>query len=211
LSQVLNAKRNLSKTNLIKVADKLAFTPSETDLALKELSGASGPLADDQFRELSDDTFKFMSEWYYFAILSLAERNAAKANPKWLSERFGITRLEAQDAVARLQRLGFIQIKRGMIQYDGTQLKTTANVPSAAARNLQKNHLRLAEISLERDSLDIRDMTSMTMALKKERIPKAKAMVQVFRRKLSRFLEAEGGEDVYVLAIQLFPAKGEHK
>ena len=72
-------------------------------------------------------------------------------------------------------------------------------------RNLQHDHLRLAGLSLERDALHLRDMTSMTMVTSPERIARAKEMIRDFRRKLTRFLEAEGGEEVYVFASQLFP------
>ncbi len=206
LSQTLNAKRNLSKLNLLKVADRLAFSPTETQTALLEISNSHPENRDLQFNTLSDDTFKMMSDWYYFAILSLAKAGRAKSDSAWLSERFGITPLQAKDAVERLERLGLVEILNGKIKCDGMPLKTTSDVPSAAARSLQHDHLRLADLSLERDSLMLRDMTSMTFVADLKCLPRAKEMIKSFRRKLSTFLEGDGtGSEVYVFALQLFP------
>src|ERR1700733_11819237 len=68
LSQVLNSKRNFSRTNLTKVIEKLGLSPSEKNRAFQELSSGAADLADDQFMTLHDDVFRFMSDWYYFAI-----------------------------------------------------------------------------------------------------------------------------------------------
>jgi len=205
LSDVLNAKRNLSKANLLKIADKLSFSPSETEQALTEASGNAVAVSDQHFTLVQDDVFRFMSDWYYFAILSLAEGGHAKADPKWISSKFGIPLVESQDAMERLLRLRLVEVKRGQLIYGGKPLRTTTDIPSSAVRNLQHNHLRLAQASLEKDPINLRDMTSMTMATTPERITKAKDMIKNFRRKLTRYLEAEGGDEVYVLAVQLFP------
>ena len=112
LSDVLNATRNFSRANLVKIADRLAFSPSQIERGLREIEGAA-TISDEKFTLLGDDVFRYLSNWYYFAILSLAEAKPISANPKWLGAKFGITTLEARDAVDRLVRLGLVQIKRG--------------------------------------------------------------------------------------------------
>ena len=205
LSQVISAKRNLSKGGLLKVADRLSFTPKETTKALKDARLPS-PVRDDVFLTLQDDVFKYMSDWYYFAILSLASAGHAMADSSWIAERFGISTIQANDAIERLIRLKLIQTRNGKLVYSGQPLKTNTDFPSSAARALQHNHLSLAQVSLERDPLQMRDMTSMTMAIRLERIPQAKKMIKRFRRRLMQVLEADGkGEDVFVFALQLFP------
>lgn len=213
LCQTLSMKRSLSKASLLKVAEQLAFSPMETHSALREISAKTEEATDESFTTLSEDTFKMMSDWYYFAILSLAQAGRAKADAEWLANHFEITTIQAADAIERLLRLQLIEIKNDFIVYDGRPLKTTNNVPSSAARQLQHQHLQLAKTSLERDRLDLRDMTSMTMAIDINKIPEAKEMVKKFRRKIAKFLEGDGkGEQVYVLALQLFPvSKSESK
>ena len=56
-----------------KVADRLVFSPSQTQKMISEIKGI--PITDsfdaDGFHLVQGDTFKLMSDWYYFAILLL--------------------------------------------------------------------------------------------------------------------------------------------
>lgn len=210
LSQVLSSKRNLSKSNLAKVMTYLKFTPTERERALKEISTYDSVFTDDHFTTLEEDTFQVMSDWYYFALLSLASQMKVPANLDWLARKFDITRPQAADALERLVRLGLIEIHDNYIVYDGRPLKTTTDIPSRSARYLQHQHIQLAQKSLDRDPIHERDMTSITMAIDKAKIPKAKEMIKSFRRRLCRYLESNNkGDDVYVMSMQLFPVTHE--
>ena len=202
LSQVLSSKRTLSKKSLLKVSDKLSFKPSEIALGIQR----SRDVLDHEFRTLADDEFHMLSDWFYFAILSWAGTGKAKASSSAVAKHFGLSELQAADAIERLKRLGIIQVKGDRIVYDGRPLKTTSDIPSSAARKLQRDHLALAALSIERDAIQTRDMTSMTFSADVTRIPEAKEMIKKFRRRLTRFLEGDGArEPVYVFSLQLFP------
>ena len=54
------------------------------------------------------DTFAVISDWYHYAILSLLEVTDARLDPRWISKRLGINRLEARLAIERLKRLSLI-------------------------------------------------------------------------------------------------------
>ncbi|MNS96870.1 hypothetical protein D3C72_1311880 [compost metagenome] len=59
--------------------------------------------------------------------------------------------------------------------------------------------------NLDRVHVDKRDMSMITLAIDSKKIPKAKEMIKVFRRKLANYL-AQGKKDgVYTINIQLFP------
>jgi transcriptional regulator with XRE-family HTH domain len=90
LSQSLSYKRELSKTNLSKVVDRLAVAPKDAKNFLETRKKKSNPLGDDQFRLLLDDQFKLISDWYYIAILTLAETRSASSDPIKLAKHFGI-------------------------------------------------------------------------------------------------------------------------
>ena len=53
--------------------------------------------------------------------------------------------------------------------------------------------------------MELRDFTSMTMAIDPEKLTEAKKKIREFRRGLSEFLEAGKKEEVYRLNIQLVP------
>lgn len=206
LSQLFSKKRNLSFANLEKAYLRLGFSTSEIVAASREIKAPFKSASDEYFCALSDDVFRYMSDWYYFAILSIAVSGRAKADPIWIAKKFNITKIQAQTAIDRLKRLKLLTVRGGLLHPTKTRLRVPSNVPSVAARHLQHDHLHLAQISLETHPLDIRDMTSMTMLVTEDRIEQAKERIKKFRRKLSGYLEAGTGKKrVYVLAVQLFP------
>ena len=84
---------------------------------------------------------------------------------------------------------------------------TTANrsVTTPILRQAQKA-LRLKVIeSLENDPIEVRSMTSMSMAIDPEKLPEARRLIEEFQEKLSTFLESENKERAYQLPISLFP------
>ncbi len=213
LSRLFNGKRGLSEDSLKQVAARLTFAPEETTAALDELRGRPDPLADTAYTALSSDIFHSLAEWYYFAILSLADSGRAKAAPKWIARQLNLTEFQAREALDRLLRLELVKAKGDKLLPTGKSFRIPSDIPSAAARRLQHDHLNLAARSLEKDPIHRRDMTSMTLLADEARLGEAKQMIQKFRRRLTRFLEkGNSGERVYVLAVQLFPVcEGEQK
>ncbi|MGZ3689175.1 MAG: DUF4423 domain-containing protein, partial [Bdellovibrionota bacterium] len=94
---------------------------------------------------------------------------------------------------------------------DGEQATTTNGVPSAALRSYHQQNLRLAAISLERDPLAVRDISSLTMAIDPSEFEEAKRLIQQFKKKISTLFKSKNPTEVYTLGIQLFPVskKGE--
>jgi len=206
VSLLIKGKRNLTGTNLQRVATRLKFSSNEIQSALAELNSRPNPLKDEHYYSLSDDVFSYVSNWYYFAILSLASSGKAKANASWIAKRLNLSTDDAREALNRLQRLGLVEVRDGILHQKARAFRVPSDIPSAAARRMHRDHLHLAEKSLERDPIEKRDMTSMTVLARLDRIPKTKEMIKTFRRRMARYLEADGtGEEVYVLAVQLFP------
>lgn len=200
LSQTLAGKRDLSAQNKALVAEKLCLSPLEqSKLGNKTKRSAT------VFDPIAEDRFHLMSEWYYFAILSLARIRRNRADAWWVAKRLGISAIEARAALERLQRLGYIKITRGKLVRTAAPLTTTNDVPSAALRKFNKQFLELAAKSIDRDTVDKRQTVTMTMAINPKRIPDAKQMVLEFRNRLCDFLEEGAQNEVYSLAIQLFP------
>jgi transcriptional regulator with XRE-family HTH domain len=192
LSQVLSSKRKLSPKNLAKVAGTLGLSPAMRD-----------PVAYD---ELEEDTFRMMSDWYYYAILSLARLRTTRAEPRWIAKRLGISPPEARVAVERLERLGFLRVAHGRLVCTAPPIISTTNeVPSAVIRRFHKQLLQLATLSIDRDPISRRQVSSMTMAVDPAKLEEAKRMVLEFRDRLTEFLECGTLKEVYTLTIQLFP------
>lgn len=214
LSDVMAGKRLLSPKNAQKVASTLELSPDQTkDLLLECKGGASKRAKPSPQRILEEDAFHVISDWYHYAILNLARLKQNRADAFWIAARLGISPLEARTALLRLCRLGYLEIKNGRLSRIGVSLDTPVHRSSEALRKYQKQNLRLAEVSIDRDGLERRYVSSMVLATRPERVLKAKKMITQFRERLTQYLECENPTEVYTLGIQVFPLtiKGKEK
>jgi uncharacterized protein (TIGR02147 family) len=158
------------------------------------------------YQQLSVDQFRLMGDWRSFAVLSLAETAAFREDATWAGKALGIHPQQAQEILDRLERLGALQRdKTGALKHAGLQFASTTDVPSLAIRRAHRERLDLAKESLERDPVEERDVTGITMSIDAAKLPEAKRRIQKFRRELCAFLESGEKQRVFHLAVQLFP------
>ena len=157
---------------------------------------------DEPFLDLEIENFELVSNWLHFAILELTQVRGFKSSSKWISERLGITKAEADDAIDRLLILG-------LLARNGDKLvlvKSSAvrDVPSAAIRQFHKSHLEKAIVALEEQAFEQRNFSGITMAINPKQLPLAAEMIKKFRRKLMKVLEEGDKTLVYHLSLQLY-------
>ena len=196
LSEIFSGKRPMTPRLLSKISKKLALPPAMTaeDLA-----------SQDPWYQLESDQFEMISVWYHFAILSLLETADFRNDPKWIAARLRISAVEVEAALSRLQRLRLIEQKGARLVLSRHRITTSHDVPSGALRSSHRQSLEQAIESLETVAVELRDITSMTMAIDVSKLPEAKAMLRKFRRRLARLLESGNRTQVYNLNIQLIP------
>jgi len=211
LSGVLSGKRKLTLKASTKIVEKLGLSPREAQRFFNLVTSAhtgsvmNASAATPEFIRLSEEVFQVISEWYHHAILELTYVKGAKADPKWIAKKLGITHSESAQALTRLIDLGLIEIKNGRPIKTIAYLATQDGKSSVAIRKRHKQILQKAVASLEQHSVDERDFTAMTMSIDPTLLPEAKKRIAAFRRELSSFLESKKRKQVYELAIQLFP------
>ena len=84
---------------------------------------------DEDYVLLAHDGFRFVSDWWYFAILSLAETDDFDAAPWAIARRLGISREQDQEATETLLRLGILQKSpHGVTRPSGKQFRTTFDI-----------------------------------------------------------------------------------
>ncbi|MGE0527532.1 MAG: TIGR02147 family protein [Bdellovibrionales bacterium] len=224
ISQILSGKRIPSAKLAKKFMSALGLSPKETLHFLnsvakaqraRELKRRSPFFRDfdfhvsdipDNTQELGLELFQAISDWHHYAIMMLVETENAQYDPRWIAKQLGIRPLEAALALKRLLKLGLLKMKSGRLKVDGAFLTTAdKNVTSPAQRKHQRQILEKAVHSLENDPLESRSMTSVTMAIDPDRIPKAKQMIEKFSRELCAYLEGGKRKQVYQLGVCLFP------
>jgi len=198
LSLFLNKKRNFSKKAAQKILSKIFHGDSKLFL-IDEMENHK------VFTQIDSETLDMTSDWYYFAILSLAETNEFKAEPAWIAKRLNLKTPIVERAIKRLIRFGMLKSTDRSFEVTGKQFKTSDHIASLAVRRSHFQSLELARRSLEKDGLERRNFSAMTMSIDPKRIPTANQRIKDFRRKLCRFLEGGDKKEVYRLCIQLFP------
>ncbi|OFZ49065.1 MAG: hypothetical protein A2381_15815 [Bdellovibrionales bacterium RIFOXYB1_FULL_37_110] len=202
LSNFLNGKRSITRKMALKIIPKLNISPDiKTKLLFKQFKSDDGSK-----QTLTLDYFATISDWYYFAILSLAEIDNFKATPKWVAKRLNIPLKTAEHAISILIRLRMLEMDAsGSYFPTGIQFKTPTDIVSHCLKKHTLQTLELAKKSLINDSIEKRDFSTTTMAINPGNLPEAKKMIADFRKKLSQKLELGDKKEVYKLSIQLFP------
>ncbi|OFZ22654.1 MAG: hypothetical protein A2202_01125 [Bdellovibrionales bacterium RIFOXYA1_FULL_36_14] len=199
VSEILNGKRVITRKMGKKILDSLCVSPVEVDNILSKKD------KNNQQITLSLDYFKVISQWYYFAILSLAEIDDFKADARWISKRLNISLENAKQALEILLKLELLTLHEGKVVVNSLQYTTPTDIANVSLKNHTIQTLELAKDSVINDPVEIRDFSTVTMAINLSKIPHAKKMIKNFRKKIAKLLETGKKEEVYKLSIQLFP------
>ncbi len=196
MSELLSGKRPLS----IKIADKIA---AKIGLRLRPKDAAT---ISKDYQKISDDEYQLISDWYYLGILNLMKLKDFKSDVQWMAQRIGLSKVQVQDAIDRLSRLGLIENKNGRYRRVKKRLSIESDVPSSAIRESHRQRMHLAIQSLVDHSIHERDITGSVLAIPATRLPEAKQMIKEFRERFVDELEIDGKADTVLnLCIQLYP------
>jgi plasmid maintenance system antidote protein VapI len=204
ISEILAGKRNLTKKSAIKILEGLSRSPQE----IKEI--LSGYLEEEQpatFKTLDMDSFYLISDWHYYAIMSLVHTRDFKSSPAWVASRLGISKKSASEALELLLRLDLLERdpKTKNLRATGERYEALSIVANPALRKANRQNLELATSALEEIEISKRDFTALTLCFDPERMDEARDLIKKFRRSFDKKMENGIKKEVYKLCIQLFP------
>lgn len=208
LSDVLAGKRSLSKQSAQRIAEKLQLSAQDTEEFLLNVQAvAEAPRAPLPVTEIEAEIFKSIADWYHYGILGLASLPKCPNNAIWISEKLQIKVREAEDAIARLQKLNFIRItdENHLENVANGMISTTKGVPSLAVRQHHSQILKLAQRSLDNDPVTIRDFSAITIPANAEQIEEVRKLAKEFRRGCKALLQHGKLNRIYSIAVQVFP------
>lgn len=210
LSAYMNGKRKITEKAAEKIISRLNLSFEEKLDWEKASYGKQS--SSTVYHQLETDQYKVISEWYHFAILSLVKIKDFKPDSDWISGRLGITKVQAENAIERLFRIGMLKNKNNKWVRISKNLKTSDGIPQDTLRYSHLKNLELAAIALERDSVHERDNLAMTLAFDSRKMFKAKALIREFLEKFSTAMDSDLYDEVYKLNIQFFSLiqKGNH-
>lgn len=223
LKLVMDGKRNLGPDGIERFGKALKLNKEETAY-FENLVHFNQASTDDErnewykrlstskkyreIREIEKDYFVYFSHWYYAAVRELVLLPDFKEDPDWIARHLfpPITVREAKTAVELLLKMGFVKRdKSGRLVQVERNITTAREVQSLAISNFHRQMILRASESIERTPPEKRDVSSLTLALSKEKFTEAKRRIQEFRRELNVLLSEEGkSEAVYQVNFQIF-------
>ncbi|MBO9665788.1 MAG: DUF4423 domain-containing protein [Bdellovibrio sp.] len=179
---------------------------SEEDKAqLNQLVSLAKDTPTPTLRELKTDEFALISDWEHFAIINLLGTKDSKSCVEWIAKRLSISVLQAEGAVQRLLDAGLlVQTDKGLTP-SFANVSTENEIPSPVLRESQRQVIVQSLDSLQRDSVDVRSITSVTFPANIKNLPKAKKLISEFSARMAELMEKGDRTEVYNLAVQLVP------
>lgn len=208
LSKILNQKRSLTANSVYRFGFKLGLEPEQLERHVKSLKNKKSKriARQSEYTDVDLDSFVMISDWYHYAILELCKCSDFQSDANYVASKLEISFGEAMAAIERLKRLNMLEEIDGKLQATGNFSTTSEQYTKQAFRNLQFQILDQAKEAMEKTEFDLRSQSSMTMAISTENIPKAKKLIDKFRRDITKLLEnAEEKDAVYQLGVSLFP------
>ncbi len=210
LSALLRRKRPLTPKTARRLVDKLGVaSPVQARTLLLSVMGSQAEAAAAEYGELDLEVAEMISSWEHFAILAYLETGCEKRDVRTLSRRLRLATGVVIECLRRMQRIGLVSEENDKWSVKSRNFSTPTNISSAALREANRQLVNLALEAMEREPVERRDVTGITMAVNSKRFKEAQGMIRDFRRRLSDFLEEGERDQVYRLNIQLFPLTGE--
>ena len=161
-----------------------------------------------EIREIEKAQFDYFSHWYYSAIREMVLLPNFKEDPEWIARTLNpsIPVDEAKAALELLVRFGFLTRNgSGHLQQTERSITTAQEVRSLAVANYHRQMLTKASGAIEKTSPQHRDISSLTVAVSKDKFQEAKRRIQEFRRELNVLLSEDDQADaVYQINFQIF-------
>lgn len=220
LNDILKGRKGLSSKKSLIVANKIGLEKEEI-LLFKALVEKEHGRSDrikflaqeyieevthkNNYKGLSQDTFEIISDWYHFAILSAMELDSFDGTIAYLVKKLGIDFKSIEEAIKRMLREKMIDIRNNKFVITGEMYSTTHDVESKALKNSHKQTLKQALDCIDTVPVELRDISSITMAIDPDKIGEAKELLREFRHKISKLLESGKKTEVYNINLQLVP------
>ena len=156
-------------------------------------------------QDLNLDLFRVIADWYHYGILMLTFVPEFKNDPKWIAGQLSISESEAMLAIERMKKLELLEEKNGKLIARENFTTAHKDITTPALRKHQRQILEKAIYSLENDPIEVRSVTSLTMAINPKKLKQAREVIARATQELSELLESGSRSQVYQLSMALYP------
>lgn len=223
VSLVLKGTKNISFERAMDVGTKLNLTEIEQEYfcLLVQIETVKDPEKKSSIQDrlnrlrpskksydLSIDAFKAISDWYHFPILSMTRLKDFNFTHATIAHRLGITEMEVNVAIERLERLELIEIVDGKYQETKNYLMAQSSVPSTAIRTFHKQLLEKAMHAIDEHGPEEKVNGSETFAFNPTDLTEARTLTENYFDKMVELSEKSqkqnGATDIFHLQVNFF-------
>jgi uncharacterized protein (TIGR02147 family) len=222
LNAVFKGEKNFSSDRAMDIGTKLNLTEKEKEyfcllvqyesskkpevkMELKEKLNRIRPKG--QAQDLSLDAFKVISDWYHFAILALI-RLDIQLPPEVIADKVGISAIEAEAALERLDRLALIErIGKHLYVRTKNRLMVQSETTSLALNRFNKQMMAKSIDAIDEQDLNERVTGSETFVLSPDKFQEAKSITYEYLDKIKELsADARKGEqgEIYHVHVNCF-------
>jgi len=224
LKLVIEGQRNLTNTSIVKIAKGFELKKQETEFFESLVFMNQAKILDDKnhyYRKMSSvkgyisahliekASYEYFTKWFYPAIREILMFKDCESAPDKIARRLNpeITPKEAEKAIKLLLDLGLIQKDSDDCWEQCDKVVSTGpEVTSLVIANYHKEMLRLASESIERFPPEKRDITALTLSVKRKRLTEIKEKIASLRRELLELaVNDQEPDQVYQINFQVFP------
>ena len=211
LSQILRGKRLLSDRMIRKLGERLALDLSTVDAFIlrEKLRSGEARSSQAQIRQLAHDTVSLISNVYHYTILELIRLPEFKPDSRWIARVLSLPVDEVNLALARLLRLGLLEMVAvdRWVDKSGVEVTTLEDFSQAAIQHLAQQVRNISSIAIGPGVQAVREKHATTIAIKRKHLEQARQVIAKLEQELVECLSTgDEHDDVYQLEIKLYPA-----
>ncbi|MCO5142863.1 MAG: TIGR02147 family protein [Oligoflexia bacterium] len=178
-----------------------------SSLASANLSSKSNTMR--KYEELPETHLDLLEKWYYIAILDLSGCESFKLTPKHISNKIGITELEAKGAIDFLTNKKYLKKEaNGSHTKAMPHFRFPTKESLSYIRNYHKQMLRKAFEELDRveqKDFEKRLIAGVSIACNPQKIAEAQTMLNEAMYRIAEFLNDGEKKELYHLMVSLWP------
>lgn len=187
----------------------LAYARTRGSREKQEILEKALALRDVERHRIGEKELAFFGNWWIVAVRCLLEVLEGRANPEEISRRLqpAIPVSDVQGALDLLLELGLAKrASSGRLVVTEAHLTAGGDHKVVALRRFQAQVLDLAKESLERFPSELRDVSTLTLAVDREAFVDIREMLRECRRQIQKRVEDAARPDrVLQLSMAFFP------
>lgn len=150
--------------------------------------------------------FESIAQWYYLVIKQLIKHKDFQENELWIEKKLRkkVRPNQVKKALLHLQQVGAITRDKTGRLINSFSVTTTDEVPSSAIKQHHEGMIYRAAESVNEQTIEERDLQSLTLSFEKEDMKRAKEDINEFVDNFNATYAKKEGQDVYQLNVQFF-------